>query len=375
MFATLDPESPARSTADQNHSHPGTDKAILSENLKDTDRERRMSENWTAASLLEATASYWQGCTIMAGVRLDLFNHLHNEADSAAGLGTRIGADTRALGMLLRALAALGLLEQHEGVYSCTASARQFLASTSPAYLGDIISHQHHLVESWAQLDQAVKTGQPQRQRSSFSVNEWHRSFLLGMQNLADLIAPQLVPQIPIGERDRMLDLGGGPGTWSIHFCRHNPGLHSTILDLPASRELAEKAIADADMTRRIDFTGGDFNHAELSDDYDLIWMSHILHGESESNCQALVAKAAAALKPQGLLIIHEFILDDHGSGPVYPALFALNMLLGTEDGATYSEAELKGMMATAGLDRIERLALPPQSRSGVLIARKSALH
>ncbi len=333
-----------------------------------------MSENWSAASLLEATGSYWQGCTIMAGVRLDLFNQLNSHADSASALATRIGADVRGLQMLLRALAALDLLEMDEdGIYRCTPSAMQLLVAESAHYLANIISHQHHLVESWAQLDQAVKSGHPQRQHASFSDHAWQESFQLGMQNLANLIAPQLVPQIPIGRRSKMLDLGGGPGTWSIHFCRHNPRLHATIFDLPASQNLAENAVSRANMSNRIDFYAGDFNQARLPDRYDLVWMSHILHGESTENCRALVAKAAAALNPEGLLIIHEFILDDHGPGPVYPTLFALNMLLGTESGASYSEADLGRMITGAGLETPHRLALPPQSRSGILIAQKRA--
>jgi ubiquinone/menaquinone biosynthesis C-methylase UbiE len=333
-----------------------------------------MEENWTAAGLLEETGSYWQGCAIMAGVKLDLFNSLNAKNDTPSGLAERIEADSRALGMLLRALAALGLLEQREGIYSCSSSTKTLLVSDSPNYLGNIISHQHHLVESWAHLDQAVKTGDHQRQSSSFSENEWQESFQLGMQNLANLVAPQMVPHISIGVSTKMLDLGGGPGTWSIHFCRHNPELHSTILDLPSSRKLAEIAINSANMSDRINFAEGDFNQTRLQETYDLVWMSHILHGESLENCQALVAKAATALNPEGLLIIHEFILDDHGSGPIYPALFALNMLLGTKSGAAYTETELSKMMTVAGLEPPQRLPLPAQSRSGVLIARKKAL-
>ncbi len=331
------------------------------------------SGDWTAPTLLETTGSYWQGCTIMAAVELDIFKRLDTEPDSAAGLAGRIGAEPRALGMLLRALAALGLLEQQTDNYRCSAAAKQFLLPGAAEYLGNIISHQHHLVESWARLDQAVTTGQPQRQCSGVSAEKWCESFLLGMQNLANLLAPQLVAQITLGTGRKMLDLGGGPGTWAIHFCRHNPDLRATIFDLPGSQKLAESAIADAAMTDRINFFAGDFNQSDLPETYDLIWMSHILHGEGETNCRALLAKAAAALSADGMLIIHEFILDDQGPGPVYPALFALNMLLGTDEGAAYTEGELREMLAAAGLMHSERLPLPPHNRSGVLLAGKTA--
>ncbi len=333
-----------------------------------------MTKSWSAAALLESTGSYWQACAIMAGVNLDLFNLLAVQKETSAGLAKRTETDERALAMLLRALAALELLEENGGIYHCSLSAMTFLVSDSPQYLGNIISHQHHLVESWAQLDKAVASGKPLRQRSSFSEQEWRKSFLLGMQNLANLIAPQLVPQIDIGQRTQMLDLGGGPGTWSIHFCQHNPNLHSTIFDLPGSKEIAEKEINDADMVNRIDFEAGDFNSSAFSARYDVIWMSHILHGEGEANCSALINKAAAALKDDGLLIIHEFILNDNDPGPVYSALFALNMLLGTDEGAAYSERQLRGMLTAAGLQKVKRLKLPPQSRSGIILAQKDPL-
>ncbi len=327
---------------------------------------------WTAVKLLEVTGAYWQGCAIMAAVELDLFNLLNNAPDNVAGLARRVDADPRALGMLLRALAALQLLDQQGDRYVCTPAAESLLVAESPENLANIVSHQHHLLESWGRLHVAVRSGKPVRQRSSFAEETWRESFLLGMQNLANLIAPQLVPLIDIGSRLRMLDLGGGPGTWALHFCRHNPDLQAQIVDLPTSREFAERAIKKAGMTSRITFHGADFNHDQLPGDQDLVWMSHILHGEGPANCRALVAKAAATLKADGLLVIHEFILDDKGPGPLYPALFALNMLLGTEDGAAYREAELRDWLSSAGLGKVTRLELPPQSRSGVLIARSA---
>lgn len=328
---------------------------------------------WSAPQLLETTGSYWQGCAIMAGVELDVFNLLNDKSDDLSGLAVRLGADPRALGMLLRALAALGLLEcDDEGAYRPSLAANAFLVSDSEQYMGNIISHQHHLVESWARLHESVLSGQPVRQRSSFGEAAWRQSFLLGMQNLANLVAPQLIPRIDIGDRRTLLDLGGGPGSWSIHFCRHHPQLSATVFDLPTSRKYALSEINNAGMDERIDFVGGDFLTDDLPGGRDLIWMSHILHGEGPANCRRLIHKAAFALAQDGLLVIHEFILDDSGPGPTYPALFALNMLLGTEKGAAYTEGELGEMLAEAGFMNLRRLPLPAQSRSGILLAQKA---
>ena len=328
--------------------------------------------DWTAPALLDTTSAYWQGCAIMAAVNLDLFRHLADTADSAAGLARRLSLDPRALGMLLRALAALELLEQEGERYRCTPAAARLLVPDSPDFLGNIITHHHHLLESWGKLDQAVRSGQPQRTRVSFSEAQWRESFLLGMQNLANLTAPKLVPRIEIGRRTRMLDLGGGPATWAIHFCRQHPALQVRVFDLPGSREFAETAIQKAGLAERIHFQGGDFNQDPLPSGNDMVWMSQILHSEGIEHCQALIDRAAATLTDEGLLLIHEFILDDEGAGPLHPALFALNMLLGTDRGCSYREGELREMLQTAGLDHIERLALPAASRSGIILARKT---
>lgn len=329
-----------------------------------------MAEDWTAPKLLEMTGSYWQGCAIMAGVELDVFNLLDSDCDTSSGLAQRIQAEPRALEMLLRALAALGLLDLQEDRYTPSLAAKCFLVSESEQYMGNIISHQHHLVESWANLHEAVLSGGPVRKRENFAEESWRKSFLLGMQNLANMVAPLLVPRIELGGRRTLLDLGGGPGTWSIHFCRHNPQLLATIYDLATSGPYANEAIKNSGLADRIDFYAGDFNLKPLPEaNYEVVWMSHILHGEGEQNCRKLIAKAAEALTSEGILVIHEFILDDDGPGPEYASLFALNMLLGTESGTAYREEELRIMIRDAGLNKIERLPLPAQSRSGILIA------
>lgn len=328
--------------------------------------------DWSAPKLLETTGGYWQACAIMAAIELDLFDSLDAEPDTSAGLAERIKVDPRALGMLLRALAALDLLSVEEGIYTPSLASKAFLVSDSEQYMGNIISHQHHLIESWARLHEAVQNGQPVRKAAGFSEEAWRKSFLLGMQNLANLIAPQLIPRIDIGKRRLLLDLGGGPGAWSIHFCRHHPQLQARVFDLPTSKPHADKAIKDARMDDRIRFIGGNFHeHPLKTRTYDLVWASHILHAEGEEECRELLHKTADALKPGGLMMIHEFILDDEGPGPAYASLFALNMLLGTEKGMAYREGELISMLQDAGFREPQRLPLPPHSRSGVIVAHK----
>jgi len=330
-----------------------------------------MNEPWSPQRLLEISGSFWQGCALQAAVRLDVFSHLSDASLPAEALAQLLNYDQRALAMLLRALAAMDLLVHDQAGYHCPQPVRYWLDKSSNQYLGYIIGHHQHLVESWNRLDQAVRNGTPCRERSAVSEGEWREDFLLGMHNLSSLLAPQLVPLIDIGGAQTLIDVGGGPGTWSVTFCRHHQNLQATVFDLPASEPIAQKNIAHAGMHERIKFAAGDFLHDPLGEGFDVAWLSQVLHGEGPTAAARLVSQAARALAPGGVLLIHEFILDDHGDGPLFPALFSLNMLLGTETGQAYPEGDLVRMCSSAGLEEIHRLKLPAHVNSGIIAARK----
>lgn len=327
---------------------------------------------WTPPELLNMSGSYWSCCALHAGVKLDLFTPLSDGPVSAAELATRLSLNVRGLAMLLDALAALELLSKHGQDYQATPFAAQFLSTNSPAYLGHIILHHHHLVDSWARLDEAVRSGQPARRSVSHGSDEKEReSFLLGMYNLATLLAPQVVRQIDLAKCRHLLDLGGGPGTYAIHFCMQNPGLQATIFDLPTTRSIAELKINQFKLQERINFVAGDFQDDSLSGCYDVAWLSHVLHGEGEAGCAVMLQKTVEVLEPGGRLLVQEFVLDDTRDSPLFPALFSLNMLLGTPQGKAYSEGEIKALLEAAGLAHIERLPVDLPNGIGVISARK----
>jgi hypothetical protein len=193
----------------------------------------------------------------------------------------------------------------------------------------------------------------------------------MGMFNLAMGLAPQLVPQIDLSTRKHLLDLGGGPGTYAIHFCLNNPGLRAAVYDLPTTRPFAEKIIKQFNLSDRIDFRDGNYLTDPIEGHYDVAWLSHILHGEGPEDCRMIIQKAVDALDPQGTIIIHEFILNNSMDGPLFPALFSLNMLLGTDSGQSYSEQQLSGMLLAAGVNNIRRIPLKSPNDSGLLVGDK----
>lgn len=326
-------------------------------------------KEWTPDSLIAASGMYWESCVIQAAVGLDFFSPLAEGPLDMDELAARIGCRPGSAARLATALCALGLLRREGKACALEPSARRWLCRDSPDYIGHIIDHHRHLMPGWSRLDEAVRTGLPVRARTSVETRDEaeRASFLMGMRNIADAQAAQSVPQIDLGGRTRLLDLGGATGAYAIHFCRANPGLTATVFDLPTTRPFAESVIEQEGMTDRVNFVGGDFTRDGLPSGFDVAWLSQILHGAGLEASRNIVATAARALVPGGLLLIQEFILDDDRNGPVHPALFDLNMLVGTPEGQAYTESELAHMMEAGGLAAIHRLPIRLPQGCGIM--------
>ncbi|MDD2850627.1 MAG: methyltransferase [Desulfuromonadaceae bacterium] len=331
------------------------------------------ASEWTISGLLQLSGGYWSTCALHAGVKLDIFSLLESRSMTAHAIAQQCNCDQRATTMLLDALSALGLLKKSDSEYEAIPFAAAHLTKASPGYLGHIIMHHHHLMSGWSHLDDAVKDGGPVRESVSHGDDETVReSFLMGMFNLASQLAPGIAQAIDLSGCRRLLDLGGGPGTYSIHFCTANPELTAVVYDLPTTRSFAESTIDRFGLAQRISFVSGDYHIDPLPCGFDVAWLSHVLHSDGPEACATLIREAVAALDPGGRLMIQEFILDDTKDGPPFPALFSLNMLIGTKTGQSYSQGELATMMAEAGVTNIERLDITLPNGAGIMSGRKA---
>ncbi len=326
-----------------------------------------MNKEWTVGDLLSTSSAYWRGCTLQAAVRLEIFTTISEEQMSLQQIVALLDVDPRAAEYLLNALSAMGLLVKKEGLYSNSPESYNFLCKTSSRYIGHIILHHHHILDGWAQLDKAVTTGAPVKQRSYGEAVE-RESFLMGMFNLAMGIAPAIAQQVDLSQRHRLLDLGGGPGTHAIHFCLANPELGAVIYDRPTTRSFATKTVEKFGLQERISFAGGDITTEQIpGGPYDAAWLSHILHSNGPEECQRIIDKTVAAMEPGGVILIHEFILDDNKDGPEFPALFSLNMLVNNPEGCAYSGEELTAMLQKSGVHDIKRHSFRGPTDSSIL--------
>jgi len=327
-----------------------------------------MTTPWDAGTLIGTSSAYWRGCTLQAAVRLRIFSILGEEQKSLEEIRHALNADRRGTEYLLNALAAMRLINKSADFYKNSDEAVELLTESSRRYIGHIILHHHHLLDGWAQLDQAVRQGAPVEKRSYGEELE-RESFLLGMFNLAMGSAPLVVAEVNLEGKKKLLDLGGGPGTFSIHFCRVNPNLQAVVFDRPTTKPFMQKTAAGFNLTDRIDFIGGDFNQDPITGGpYDVAWLSHILHSNGPTKCQDLIEKTYEILDPGGEILIHDFILQDTKDSPEFGALFSLNMLINNPEGRSYSGAEIAVMLMKAGF-KDQRLIDPRTPNNSLIMS------
>lgn len=329
-----------------------------------------MNEEWTAEGVMRMAAAYQASCALLAGVQLDLFTALDGGPREETALAAELGCLNRSFGMLLTALEALGFVRRENGTVSSTKNVLALLSRNSPDYLGFIIRHHGHIMPGWLKLTQAVHTGSRTASEPSLFTrnNEEREDFLMGMFNVARLQAGRIAAALDLGGRKKLLDIGGGPGTYAIFFCRENPELEAVVFDLPTTEPFARKTIASFGLEKRIDFVAGNYLSDPLPGGQDVAWLSQVLHGESPENAAALVAGAAKTLNPGGLLCIQEFMLDDDRKGPPRAALFGLNMLVQTDGGQVYTMQELAAMLKNAGAKNVRELSVDLSESCRVLI-------
>ncbi len=186
-------------------------------------------------SWLRKTASFFPSRIILTANNYRLFDMLEGRGRTAGALAKAASADTRGMELLLNSLVAIGLLEKEEGKYRNASVASRYLVKGKPDYQGDILRHYDILWDNWSCLDLAVKTGRPQRKSGD------HESFILGMHNLALQRVNKVVGSLDLKGVKTVLDLGGGPGTYSMGFARRK--IAATLFDLPETLKISKKLI------------------------------------------------------------------------------------------------------------------------------------
>lgn len=307
---------------------------------------QKRDEQLNELKLRKIWSAFRSSRVLLTANNYKIFDYL-TKPQPAKTISKKLNINLRATEILLDALAGLGLVKKQRDRYRNTGIASQFLVSGKPYYQGDIIRHADNLWKNWSGLDEVIKTGKPHR------VSRDLESFILGMHNLASLKVKDVINMIGFKGVKTALDLGGGPGTYSIEMAKR--GVNVTLFDFPETLEIAKRVI-EKEKVKGINFIGGDFVTDEIGKGYDLIFISQIFHAYSANDNLQLLRKCKKALNNSGRIVVQEFYISKDRTRPVQSALFSVNMLIGTEGGRCYSPDEIKSWLLKTGLKDIKEM-------------------
>jgi ubiquinone/menaquinone biosynthesis C-methylase UbiE len=317
---------------------------------------------------MELSFAYAPPLIISAGVSNQVFDSLEDGAKTPEQVAEKTGASARALRILMNALVGLNLLKKNrQGKYSLTPESAAFLLSKNPGtHAGFFGTITPQIISRWLRLSDIVRQGRP-----AVAVNqetEGTEFFSQLVENIIPLSYPpaqKLADHLKVAKINnhiRVLDLGAGSGIWGIALAQKSPRVRVTAVDwagmIPTTKRITQKfGVGD-----RFNYVEGDLLEANFGSGYDIAILGHILHSEGEDRSRQLLAKTFRALKPGGTIAIAEWLVNDHRTKPLPSLMFAVQMLVNTEEGDTFSFNEIRNWLEETGFKKVRKVEAPGPS-------------
>ncbi len=313
------------------------------------------TKSLTRERISEIARGFMASRALLSAHELGIFEALAAGEKNSLEVSWAIGADPRATDRMMRVLVTMQLLElRTDRKFALSAASAEFLVPGQPGYLGDL-GHINNIWKRWSTLTEAVRQGEkvagPQAPPRDPA---WVENFITAMHVLAQPFAADTIAQMELPDARRMLDVGGGPGTYAMAFVRADEGRTATVFDLPDVIPLTRRFVEENDLSDNIDYVSGNMTKDELpSSNYDVVFISAIVHMFSPEENLALMQNAARATAAGGSVVVQDFVMDDDRIRPPHGAMFALNMLVGTSGGDTYTATEITEWMNASGLPEV----------------------
>lgn len=341
-------------------------------------------------TLEQLMTGYSLSAVVFAAVELRLFDRLADGPASPDELALRMGTSTSGAARLCTALTALGLLRRGEdGRFCAVAGASELLGEGDRSLRPVVLHHQRHLAPLMMRLPAAIRDARPQHAAWSFASPDADRRhcydelarhpheyelFLAAMDRTSAGVGADIAQAFELRGTRRWIDLGGGSGRVARELLAADPDLEIELLDLEVACRLAGQKAAEAGLGGRFRATAIDFRRPLTPDAApvpgDVVLLSGILADFGLDHCREILANAARLLRPDGVLLVSETLLDATRTGPLLPALLSL-LMLAAMPGDSFTLPELSSLLADAGFV-VER-HVPPRApgRRDLLVCRK----
>jgi 3-hydroxy-5-methyl-1-naphthoate 3-O-methyltransferase len=328
----------------------------------------------TPERLMQLSWGYASPLILEAAVKHRVFDLLDKSPKTAQQLAKGSGASVRGIAAICNALVGLQFLSRDGNRYTLTPESATFLVSTKPAYHGAFLKHiSQQLIPKWLELDEIVRTGKPKRNVNVETEGaEFFAEFVESLFPLSYAAAKTLGEHLGIPKSKTpvsVLDLGAGSGVWGIALAEQSPKVRVSAVDWPQVLDVTEKIAKRHKVAGQFKKIPGDLLEADFGKGHNVATLGQILHSEGRERSRKLLKKTFNALASGGTIAIMEFMVNDDRSGPPVGLLFAVNMLVNTEAGDTFSFEEMGGWLKEAGFVKPRLLEVP--AVSPLLLATK----
>lgn len=338
--------------------------------------EKKQAGSWDSSgpdfmTVMKIASSYWSSRVLHTANRLDIFSKLDGRDATAEELASHCNADVRGIEILLVACTALGLLNRREGKYSNNELSNTFLVKGRERYQGGIVSMFDDWYIPWAGLSESVVTGKPAVHKPHDISDEATRNYIMGMHYRGVGQAYLLADTVDLKGRKQILDIAGGPGTFTIFLCKKTPGLKGIVFDLPQTLKITREIIGMFHAQDQVTTMEGDYLKDSFGSGHDAVLLSSMMNQESPEVNKKTFKKAFDSMVSGGVLLLQEQMLNADKTGPALSALIGVNQLIHTPGGAAYSDKEIAGWLQEVGFRKVEFKPLAQQSPFTVLTAVK----
>lgn len=318
---------------------------------------------FSPANIMRMASAFEESCLLFAAADLGVFSKLAEAGTaSLAQLADAMDLNERGARLLLDGCVAVGLLKKEDGHYRNSPEADAFLVPGRPGDLSGALRYNRDVYPAWGRLTQLARTGAPVEEPQLHLGDDpaRTRNFVLSMHGKALAMVPAVMPMLNLSERRRLLDVGGGPGTFAASIAKTNPIIQCTVLELPPIAAIGRELISGQPGSERVSFLAGDYHVTPFPPGNDVVFLFGMLHQEPVEVIQDLLRRAHAALVPGGSVYVMDMMTDETHTNPPFSAMFAINMALTKEHGWVFSDNELREWMTQAGFQNIEVRPLPP---------------
>jgi ubiquinone/menaquinone biosynthesis C-methylase UbiE len=295
---------------------------------------------------------------LLAALELRVFSILEQKTLSGRAVANKARSQPVETEILLNALVAMGALFKTNGLFKNTSETYKHLCDSSPNYKRGMVRLRSENRDEWANMLNIIRSGRVHSEQEVEDNDDFRWDFTHAMHERSSFYSTKLskcVTRKPVG---RLLDLGGGPGSYSVAILKKDKKATATLFDRPVTLEVAKKILEPMSVYSRFSFLEGDLFKTDYGSGYDTILFSNILHIYNPIQNRLLFKKIHRALEKGGRFILVDYFLKEDKTAPYDAALFSLTMLMFTETGKTYTFKETETLLKKAGFGSIKRFNL-----------------